>query len=446
MNHVYAFDKTTLAISVVIAWGFLAQSLCGQTASFEKPPVDYQNAPVNDAVATLMKKLERGEVTLDHDDEHGYLKSILQLLDVPTSSQTLVFSKTSLQIQRITPKRPRAIYFNDDVYVGYVQNGEVIEIAATDARQGPTFYSIKQSRDIAPKFIRDKGQCIVCHASSRTQDVPGYLVRSVYPNRAGHAHFGRGTFTTNVASPFKNRWGGWYVTGTHGDMRHMGNTIYTEDFREDDFEKGANLKTLDGLISTAPYLTPHSDLVALMVLEHQTQMHNAITFANFETRRAVHQSQQMNELFKRDAGYQSETTQRRIKAAAENVVQHLFMCDEFQLTSPIAGTSGFASEFAARGTKDAKNRSLRDLDLNTQLFKYPCSYLVYSDSFEGLPNEVRTLILSRMIEILNGEDQTERFKHLTSESRTAIREILIDTHAEFAKAYKRDAANAGSDE
>ena len=125
----------------------------------------------------LNKRLGNGDADLQFDDKHGYLSSVLENLKVPVSSQGLVFSKTSLQIQRITPSRPRAIYFNDDVYIGWVQNGDVIEIAATDANQGPTFYTLRQRKSESPRFIRDQGQCIVCHASSRSQNVPGYLVR-----------------------------------------------------------------------------------------------------------------------------------------------------------------------------------------------------------------------------------------------------------------------------
>ena len=428
-QHVLKFSAFLLI--VVMAALLFTTNLSAQTASFEQPPIDYQNAKVNDAVARLIAKMETGEFKLEYNKQHGYLKSVLAALEIPVSSQTLVFSKTSLQVHRISPSRPRAIYFNDDVYVGYVHDGGTIEIGATDAKQGPTFYALKQEPNDSPAIVRDKGQCIVCHASSRTQGVPGYLVRSVFPNQAGHANFGSGTYTTDQRSPFAQRWGGWYVTGTHGDMRHMGNTIFEEDARRLE-EGGANRKTLKGLVSTKPYLSPHSDLVALMVLAHQTQMHNAITYANFETRQALHQSQTMNKILDRDAGFISESAQRRIQSAAENVIEHLLMYDEFALTSPVAGTSGFADEFMERGKRDSKNRSLRDLDLRTRLFQFPCSYLIYSESFDGLPEEVKKPIMIRLVEVLEGRDKTPKFAYLTSESRQAILEILIETKPAFA--------------
>jgi len=405
--------------------------LNAQTASFENPPINYPSAKVDDAISRLNKRLESGEADLEFDNEHGYLSSVMEHLKIPVSSQGLVFSKTSLQIQRITPSRPRAVYFNDDVYIGWVQNGDVIEVAATDANQGPTFYTLRQRKTETPRFIRDQGQCIVCHASSRTQNVPGYLVRSVYPSRSGHPNYGSGTYTTNITSPFNERWGGWYVTGTHGKMRHMGNATFRENERSPDLNDGANRKTLNGLVDTKPYLSGHSDLVALMVLEHQTQMHNAITFANYETRQALHQSYSMNKLLERDPKHVSDVAKRRIDSAVERVIEHLLMCEEFRLADTVAGSSSFAADFTSIGPRDSKQRSLRDLDLKTRLFRYPCSFLIYSESFMGLPKHVKEPIVERLNQILKGEKESKAFSHLTPELRAAILEILQETHEDF---------------
>jgi hypothetical protein len=398
---------------------------------FERPPIDYLNAEVNDPVAKLAKRIEAGEVALQSDPTFGYLPSVLEALNVPLSSQTLVFSKTSLQLHRISPRRPRALYFNDDVYVGYCQHGDVLEFASTDAKQGAIFYTLSQSEEKEPEFVRDRGGCLSCHASSRTQNVPGFLIRSVFADAAGRPKLGSGTFTTDHTSPFDERWGGWYVTGSHGSMRHMGNVICTEEAHLLDRESGANQKDLGDYFRTDAYLTPHSDIVALMVLEHQTQMHNAITAANFETRQALHQSYQMNELLEREPDFISESATRRIESSADRVLKYLLMCDEFTLTDSVAGTSTFASEFAAVGPTDSKQRSLRDFDLETRLFRYPCSYLIYSDSFAALPKEVRTLVLEKLKRILHGEDRSEAYQHLTSEMRRDILEILEATHPDF---------------
>lgn len=436
-------DSRTIVGAMSIICLSVATPLAAQSAGYERPPIDYLNAEVHDPVAKLAAKLDAGEIDLDHDDRFGYLPAMLAALDIPVSSQTLVFSKTSLQLHRISPRRPRAIYFNDDVYVGYCQNGDVLELAATDPRQGATFYTVKQSAKRPPKVTRDRGQCLSCHASSRTQDVPGYLVRSVFVDAAGHPMLGTHTYSTDHTSPFDERWGGWYVTGTHGEMRHMGNVISREEGREvlTDRESGANLETLEGRFDTDAYLTPHSDLVALMVLEHQVQMHNAIAAANYETREAIHQSEQMNRLLGREPGMLSDSANRRIDAAAARVLRYLLMRDEFRLTSPVAGTSGFAEDFAARGVRDSQGRSLRDLDLRERLFRYPCSFLVHSPAFDGLPDEVRSRVLTGLARILRGADDSGDFDHLSVADRRAIAETLAETKPEFADHMARQAAS-----
>ncbi|MCA9127130.1 MAG: hypothetical protein KDB22_08590 [Planctomycetales bacterium] len=412
---------------------FVPASALFAQVDYERPPIDYLNAEVNDPVVVLNRRLERGEIELEFDQKLGYLESVLRALDVPVSSQTLVFSKTSLQLQRISPRQPRALYFNDDVYVGYCQRGDVLEFAATDAKQGATFYTLEQDEAGKPRFVRDKGGCLSCHASNRTQGIPGYLVRSVYTDAAGRPKLGSGSFTTDHTSDFAERWGGWYVSGQHGSMRHMGNTISRSDETEFDREAGANATELSEYFRTDAYLSPHSDIVALMVLEHQTQMHNAIAAANYETRLAIHQSQQMNEVLNRPTDFLSESAERRIASSAERILRYLLFCDEFQLTAPVAGSTTFASDFSQQGKRDSKGRSLRDFDLQTRMFKYPCSYLIYSKAFQQLPDEVRTLTMSRLADILEGRDQSAEFSHLNEEVRSDILAILRETLPEFER-------------
>ncbi len=405
-------------------------ALLGQSVGFESPPIDYLNAPVSDPVAKLADRLAAGTETLKFDDEHGYLPSVLAALDIPISSQVLVFSKTSLQLHRISPRRPRAVYFNDDVYVGWCQQGDVVELAATDPKLGAIFYTLAQTDEGQPKFVRDRGQCLTCHASSRTQNVPGYLVRSVFADRAGYPILGSGTYVSDHTSPFAQRFGGWYVTGSHGQMRHMGNATSKSD-TELDRESGANRESLDGLLSTKPYLSPHSDLVALMVMEHQTQVHNALTAASIETRLALHQSFQMNEWLERERGTISDSAHRRIAAVADKAVTQLLMCNEFKLEDQIAGTSEFSDQFISKGIKDSKGRSLRDLDCSEKLFRYPCSFLIYSEAFTALPSQVHDRIVSQIVNVLTGQDQSEKFAHLSPVLRTEILEILQETHPSF---------------
>ncbi len=414
--------------------------------SFDREPISYSEANPNDPVTKLQSQIDSGELKLVFDEDHGYLKSVLEALKISHETQTLVFSKTSFQLRRISSRTPRALYFNDDSYVGWVQNGDVIEVASIDPELGAVFYTLSQEKSNNPKFIRDKGNCLTCHASSRTQDVPGFLVRSVYPMSSGQPHFGAGTFTTDHTSPFEKRWGGWYVSGTHGDQRHMGN-VYTNDRQSPeklDVEKGANVTDLSELLQVDPYLTPHSDLIALMVLEHQGEMHNRITRANYETRQAMHSDSVMNRLLERPEEYLSETSERRIERVADNLVAYLFYSDEHPLTGRIAGTSKFQQHFEASGIKDQKGRSLKDFDLTRKMFKYPCSYLVYSEQFQNLPEAVSERVYRKMWEVLNSQEKSEAFGHLSASDRRAILEILRDTHPALP-AYWKEKADEKSD-
>ena len=427
-----------------ITVGFACLLSCSSAMAqmeFEAAPISYDTAPVNNRVTKLQAKIDAGEVEVQALRNHGYLNAILQLLDVPQSSQVLVFSKTSLQLRRISPDRPRAVYFNDDTYVGYCQQGEVLEIATQDPQQGTIFYTLEQAKpgddSAKPMFLRDKGQCLTCHASSRTQGVPGLLVRSVYSDGGGHPLLGSGTFSTDHTSPFTKRWGGWYVSGQHGSMRHMGNVQAHRKSPENiDREAGANVTDLSKIVSVGHYLTPHSDLVALMVLEHQVQMHNFVTLANFETRSAQHHDKIMNEALERPEEFRSELTGRRINGVADKLVKYMLYSGEFALESPVSGTSPFTEEFQKHGPRDSKGRSLRDLDLHTRLFKYPCSYLIYSDAFQSLPAEVKGVVLTKVHDVLTGKNNSPEFAHLSTDDRQAILEILRETLPELPAEWK----------
>ena len=405
---------------------------------FEKEPIDYYKGELNDPVSKLIRKLEAGQTKLEFDDKHGYLPSLLKVLGVRPSSQTLVFSKTSFQLRRISGRTPRALYFSDDVYVGCVQDGDVLEISSVDPNQGAIFYTLSVEDTEQPVFLRDKGQCLICHASSRTQGVPGHVVRSVFADRAGQPQYGSGTFTTDHTSPFLERWGGWFVSGKHGSLRHLGNAFVEDKRRPErlDLEAGANLTDLSELVDVSPYLRPTSDIVALMVLEHQTQMHNFITLANYEHRTAYHYQQTINEALERPADFVDDSTRRRIASATEKLVEYLLFSGEFRWDAKVSGVSGFDKEFTELGPRDSKGLALLDFDLQTRLMKYPCSYLIYSDAFAHLPQEVKHLVYRRLWEVLSGKDKTKPFEHLTDEDRTAIREILWETKPDLAAFWK----------
>lgn len=398
--------------------------------------LQYNSRPVNDPVAKLQRALNNGGARLEFDQDFGYLRSLLKALDVPVSSQVLVFSKTSFQAPRIAPRLPRAIYFNDTVTVGYVRGGDVLELTAVDPEQGVIFYTLEQDPNAAPALDRQE-QCLQCHATGATLGVPGLLVRSVYPDRTGMPVFQAGTFVTDHRSPLKERWGGWYVTGTHSGA-HMGNTVMEDKKRLETFDPraGQNVKDLKPYFDTGAYLSPYSDIVALMVLEHQTRMQNLITRIGFESRIAVFDSNVMNKLLGESPATLTESARRRVQNPSEELLRYLLFTNEAPLDGPVAGVSGFAEEYSARGPRDSKGRSLYELDLKKRLFKYPCSPLIYSASFDALPKPALDYIYRRLWEVLSGKDTSEPFARLTSEDRRAILQILHDTKPNLPEFFK----------
>ncbi|MCP4174450.1 MAG: hypothetical protein GY758_27180, partial [Fuerstiella sp.] len=343
--------------------------------------------------------------------------------------QMLVFSKTSLQLRRITPRTPRAIYFADDIYVGYCQSGDVLEISAVDPQLGSVFYTLNQEQTETPRFDRRNDNCIVCHASSRTRGVPGHVVRSLYVDAGGQPMFSAGSRTVDHTTPIKDRWGGWYVTGTHGDQSHVGNLIVRTKRVPDqvDNSQGQNVLDLQDRFNVDRYISPHSDIVALMVMEHQTLVHNCLTKANFATRQALHYEKTMNGILDYGEDNRLDSTVRRIANAGDDLIEAILMVDEAPLTSPVKGTSGYTDVFTKNGERDSQGRSLRDFDLSQRMFRYPCSYLVYSESFNKLPKPVYDYVWQQLGKILSGEDSSEKFNHLSKTDRKAIAEILRDT-------------------
>ncbi len=427
-------------VLIAVAMGLLGLAAAAlQAEEYERPPINYSTATPDNPLSRLQAKLAAGELELPHEPDFGYLRAVLQALDVPESSQMLVFSKTSLQRDRIAPETPRAIYFSDDVYVGFCQDGDVLELSAVDPQLGAVFYTLDQRDAQRAELIRQSDECLVCHSSHNTQSVPGHLVRSVFADARGFPILSEGSYRIDHTSPLEQRWGGWYVTGTHGEQHHLGNMIFQERRVQEQTAAptGLNVTELHERVSRAEYLTPHSDLVALMVLEHQTQAHNFITKANFQTRRALYYEASLNRELGEPADNRWDSTTSRIRSACEPLVEYLLFVDEAPLTAPLSGTSGFAEEFVKHGPRDARGRSLRDFDLQRRLFRYPCSYLIYSPSFDALPAEAKEYVYRRMWEVLSGEDTDQKFAHLSADDRRAIVEILRATKEDLPDNWRK---------
>ena len=375
--------------------------------------IRYATTPVQDPIARLSEKLKNGSVTLERRGESGYLSSVLEALGIPLESQVLVFSKTSFQAPKIGPKNPRAIYFDDTASVGWVRGGDVLEFVGQDPTQGAIFYTMSQAAD--KPVIERNDACVSCHASEATHYVPGMFIGSVFPGVDGTTMYGP-AYTTDHRSPFEIRWGGWFVTGTHKAERHMGNAVATDpaDLASMITPASVHVTDLTGRFDPRGYLSLHSDLVALLVLEHQAKMLNLLTRVGWEAR-----------IGEKESG-------RTIDQAAAELVDYLLFVDEAPLPGPIDGTTRFAETFQTRGPRDRRGRSLRDLDLNTRLLRYPCSFLIYSQPFDGLPDNAKTAVYARLWEVLSGKERDQRYALLTPADRRAIREILTETKPDIA--------------
>jgi hypothetical protein len=414
----------------------------------EQAPIRYTLSTPKNVVARLQARIAEGKVKLVHEPGYGYLRSLLHELDIPVSSQVLVFSKTSLQRDRISPRTPRAVYYNDDVTVGFCRRGKVIEIAAVDEVIGTAYYTLEKDQEEAeyqdqeesrPMTVvsprRQTESCLTCHASSANRGYPGYLVRSLFVDSQGEPLFARGSFHTDHESPLSERWGGWYVTGTSGGQKHLGNVIDHDAEAGPEDYGGVNVVDLKGRFATSSYLSPHSDIVSLMVLEHQVGMLNRLARANLETRMALHYQHEMNKALDLPPDEKSESAWSRIRNVGDAVVRYMLFQGETRLTDRVEGTSTFTADFARRGPRDSRGRSLRDFDLTTRLFRYPCSYMIESHAFDSLPKEVKEYVYERLWEVLNGRGGKDD-PRLSGDDCAAIIDILRETKPDLPDSWK----------
>ena len=338
-------------------------------------PINYFTESSDDAVVRLQQRLDAGELSFSNHKHSGHLLDLLRVLEVPVESQTLVFSKTSLNQPLIGPKNPRAIYFNDDVTIGWVPGAVAIEIALQDTQKGTVFYTLPVHRsedETAPLRFRRDTRCTSCHVGARTLNVPGHIVGSFLTTASGQPR--EGFSSINHSTEIEKRWGGWYVSGRAPDLVHFGNLIGEADaerHKDEPSFRGA-VEDLTTLIDLERYPTPHSDAVALLVLNHQMHFNNLVNRVSFEHR--------LN----------------RRSDAEEQLVRYALMEDEAPLAGPVTGSTKFAEVYQSLGPRDAQGRSLRQLDLTTKLFKYSVSPLIAAHSFGSLPVDVKVRLHKRL--------------------------------------------------
>jgi hypothetical protein len=408
--------------SVIFAALILALGLKGVLAQSslyvprDHPAIQYSARPPREAIVTLNSAVAKGDVSLAFDPlPRGYLASVLKALDISPSSQTLVFSENSLQRAHISKAAPRAIYFNDTVAVAWAKGADTIEAAALDPTQGVHFYSIPQTRSAKPQFVRRNADCLQCHLLPQTHGVPGVVTMSVLPLSDNKNDYAQG-WEVDHRTPIEDRWGGWYVTGAQVPAKHLGNVpvlhVPKSYVRADVAPK---LAAVTEAFDAAAYLTPQSDVVALMALNHQTRMVNLLTRLGWQSRIAAHD------------GAKKGVLPPHVRDTANELVDYMLFVDEAPLPSPVRGLSSFAKDFPTKGPRDSKGRSLRDLDLTRRLLRYPCSYMIYTEAFDALPRAALAMVYERMWAILSGKATDTEYAKISAADRRAIIEIVRET-------------------
>ena len=373
----------------------------------EFPQIGYAGNTPGGRVGQFAAALEDRSIRLEADPVRGYLDAVLDALDIDASSQVLVFSRTSLQTRHIRPETPRAIYFNDDTSVAWIPGAPTLEIASFDPALGPVFYTLLQDDASGRAIEREFGVCLRCHDTYGMSGggVPRMLLGSGYTGTDGELVSHEAWILTSQGTPFRSRWGGWYVTGQHGEEVHLGNIVVeqAEDLQELEALRVGNVDDLGSLFDTSAYLRPTSDIVALMILEHQVEVQNLISRLHFEAA----------------AG-------NSIDSHAAALLDAMLMLGAIAHRDTIEGDAEFVAQFVSRGPRDSAGRSLRDLDLQSRLFTYPLSYLIYSDAFQALPPAAKALVYQRLRQELNDPAAIDD-PALTLSERAAIIGILRDT-------------------
>ena len=419
----------------------------------EYPLIGYGDRPTHNSIARLQERLDRREVKLKFAAARGYLDSLLRALEIDPSSQTLVYSKTSLQFDLIRAATPRAIYFNDDTYVAWIPETRIIEITTMDSALGPVFYTLQNQEPSATAlFDRETSRCLTCHDtfSMMGGGVPRFLFMSSPVTVAGEPLTAVISKDTTDATPISERWGGWYVTGNPDGVTHLGNIQVNgpvpagqaaPDLSQLKVRKPGTLANLDKLFNTQPYLTDHSDIIALMIFEHQVYIENIITRASYKARTMVARTMDGQSADALSWDELPAKARPMVKSMLEPLVKALLLVEATTLPGKLSGNSGFDQWFQAQGPRDPQGRSLRQLDLTKRLFRYPLSYMVYSVGFDGLPNYAKDYVYRRLAEVLTGHDQSAPFSQLPAADRAAALQILTATKPEFASLIQTAAAS-----
>ena len=382
---------------------------------FKEAPHLYLDYKPEDRFSALLPKLNSGEVKLDTTDDKAFLTSILKALDIPVSSQLLVFSASSLQSEIINPRNPRALYFNEDTYIGFVPGGKV-EVISMDPQMGAIFYIFERlQRGGSLPLIARSQKCFNCHVGNATHRVPGLIAESVLPMLSGASLETYRRDEQGHQIPLEKRFGGWHLTGghhlteTHANL--MGRTSASRGFEKTPVEPG-QMSNLD------LHLLPTSDILPNLVHEHQIGFENRVFHAAYVIRQLTAQGR----------GSLPMSAKPEVEKHAEDLARYILFADEAKLPRQgIEGDATFIREFQRNKKPGSSGASLKDFDLHTRIFKYRASYMLYTDSWQKLPKDFKDRVYYKMAEGLRDQNPSPAYAHIPADEKRAIRTLLKET-------------------
>ncbi|MFC5457450.1 hypothetical protein [Prosthecobacter fluviatilis] len=380
---------------------------------FRGPPHNYLEWKPKDRFAELQEKAQKGEVKLDTSNDKAFLTSLLQALDIPVSSQIMVFSASSLQSEIINPRNPRALYFNEDTYLGWVPGG-LVEIIAADPEMGPMFYVFDRLRPGGPvPRVTRSTKCMNCHAGNATRRLPGLIAESLLVSRAGSS---LETYRRDVQGhqiPLEDRFGGWHLTGQHNIANHKANVMGIPNAGKNEITP-VNPGQFSDL---SLHLLPTSDILPNLTNEHQMGFENRLVYAIYTVR----------QLKSEGKGMLGAAAKEEIEERAQELARYITFADEAKFPAKgMVGDPAYVQDFLRDRKVSKAGLSLKDLDLKTRMFKHRCSYMLYTDTWKHAPKELKERVYYHMALYLR-EQPDAQHAHIPPAERAAIRSILKDT-------------------
>jgi hypothetical protein len=397
------------------------------------PAIDYSAPATQNRIARLQEQLARGGTRLEWRLSGGFLDALLSQLQIDADTQVLVFSRTSLQPELISPQTPRAVFFNDDTYVGFIPGSAHIELMGFDAQRGPVFYTLHNAPE-AGGLRRFGGACLTCHDNYSLMGggVPRVLGLSLPVEVPGVVPTSLLGIDVDDRTPIRDRWGGWYVTGRTGIDGHRGNRPVAEGGDQQLLVGmgAADRDSLAGVFDTSRYPTPHSDVAALLVLEHQKTVQNLLVRVGLKATSSMQRLAMARGALADGPAALAARQQALLHSMVGPLLDALFGVGAAPLPQGLAAGNGFAQRFSRLGPHDRAGRSLRELDLKGRLFRLPLSYLVHSQAFDALPAVVREALRAGIRDVLRGADAA-RSSHIAAAERDAVARLLADTRPGF---------------